>query len=43
VQQGGVRLDGVPVTAIEQRISAPAQGESVLQAGKRKFLRLVAG
>ncbi len=43
VQQGGVRLDGVPVSAIEQRISAPVQGESVLQAGKRKFLRLVAG
>jgi tyrosyl-tRNA synthetase len=39
IQQGGVRLDGEPITDIEQAIST--NGERVLQVGKRKFLRLL--
>lgn len=41
VQQGGVRLDGEQITDIGTML-APAPGtERELQAGKRKFLRLV--
>jgi tyrosyl-tRNA synthetase len=39
IQQGGVRLDGESVEDIEQTIAA--NGERVLQVGKRKFLRLL--
>jgi len=39
---GGVRLDGERVTNIEAEI-APDQTPAVLQVGKRKFVRVVAG
>jgi tyrosyl-tRNA synthetase len=39
VQQGGVRLDGEQVEAIERMI-APGR-ERVLQVGKRRFVRLI--
>lgn len=42
IQQNGVRLDGAPVTDIQQTVDPAAAGEQVVQAGKRKFLRLVA-
>jgi len=38
VQQGAVKLDGEPVTAIETEIEP--KGEQILQVGKRRFLRL---
>jgi len=41
VQQGGVRVDGVTVTAIEHIVTAVDGREIVIQAGKRKFLRVV--
>ncbi len=40
IQQGGVRLDGEPVNDLQQQIG-PAEGEQVVQVGKRKFLRIV--
>ncbi|MGC9333774.1 MAG: tyrosine--tRNA ligase [Anaerolineae bacterium] len=40
VAQGGVRLDGQPVRSVDH-VVMPA--ESVLQVGKRRFLRLVPG
>jgi len=39
VQQGAVKLDGERITSIEAEIDA--EGERVLQVGKRRFLRLV--
>jgi len=39
VQQGAVKLDGERVTSIEAQVEA--DGEQVLQVGKRRFLRLV--
>jgi tyrosyl-tRNA synthetase len=39
IQQGGVRLDGEQIKDITQTIAA--DGECVLQVGKRKFVRLV--
>ncbi|HIC93117.1 MAG TPA: tyrosine--tRNA ligase [Anaerolineae bacterium] len=41
IQQGGVRLDGEPVTSIELVVQ-PKDG-LVLQVGRRRFVRLVAG
>jgi tyrosyl-tRNA synthetase len=41
IEQGGVRLDGEPITAFD-RLIAPADGQ-VLQVGKRRFVRLTAG
>ncbi len=41
IQQGGVRLDGEPVTGIELVVE-PKDG-LVLQVGRRRFVRLVAG
>ena len=38
VQQGGVRIDGQPVESVDQIVEP---GERVLQAGKRRFVRLV--
>ncbi len=38
VQQGGVRIDGELVESIDQIV---APGEKVLQAGRRRFVRLV--
>ena len=40
VEQSGVRLDGVIVESKELML-APGAGERVIQAGKRKFLRVV--
>jgi tyrosyl-tRNA synthetase len=42
VQQGGVRVDGATIQAIDQNVAPVAGGEVVIQAGKRKFLRVVA-
>jgi tyrosyl-tRNA synthetase len=38
VQQGGVRIDGEPVELVDHVVMP---GEKVLQAGKRRFVRLV--
>jgi tyrosyl-tRNA synthetase len=43
VQQGGVRLNGEPVHDTAVMVGAPEQGEHVLQVGKRRFLRILAG
>ena len=40
VQQGGVRIDGEPVSSVDATIEP---GEAVLQRGKRHFVRLVGG
>ena len=42
VQQGGVRVNGATVETVETMIG-PVDGDLVIQAGKRKFLRVVAG
>lgn len=42
VQQGGVRVDGETVTSNEQQVAPIAGREVVIQAGKRKFLRITA-
>lgn len=42
VEQNGVRLNGQIVTSKEQMLM-PNTGEQVIQAGKRKFLRVVTG
>jgi tyrosyl-tRNA synthetase len=39
VQQGGVRLDGQQITDIDYRVTV--EGRAVLQAGRRRFVRLV--
>jgi tyrosyl-tRNA synthetase len=41
VQQGGVRLDGTAVT--DQDFHVPAQGEKVLQVGRRRVIKIVFG
>jgi tyrosyl-tRNA synthetase len=41
IQQGGVKLDGKPVSDIEARVEVT--GEAVLQIGRRKFIRLIGG
>lgn len=41
IKQGGVRLNGMAVTDGVQTSVAPDSGESVLQVGKRRFLRVV--
>jgi len=43
IEQGGVRLDGQPVTTFETTVTPTAGGEVILQVGKRKFLRVQAG
>lgn len=42
VEQNGVRLNGQIVTSKELMLS-PNHGEQVIQAGKRKFLRVITG
>lgn len=42
VQQGGVRIDGLTVTSNEHQVTAENGREVVIQAGKRKFLRITA-
>ena len=41
IEQGGVRIDGEVVNAIDTIIEAISGQERTLQAGKRKFLRLI--
>ncbi len=41
IQQGGVKLDGKPVSDIEARVEVTH--EAVLQIGRRKFIRLIGG
>lgn len=41
IQQGGVRMDGERVSDVELQV--PAQGEVVLQVGKRRILKVVFG
>lgn len=40
VEQGGVRLEGEPVNAIDKIVEPTPGRERTLQAGKRRFLRL---
>ncbi len=40
IEQGGVRVDGAPVDAVDALLS-PGSSEQVVQAGKRKFLRVL--
>ena len=40
VQQGGVRIDGATIDAVDY-VVATEEGEVIIQAGKRKFLRVV--
>jgi tyrosyl-tRNA synthetase len=40
IEQGGVRVNGAPVAAVDAAL-APGNGEQVIQAGKRKFLRVL--
>jgi tyrosyl-tRNA synthetase len=40
IEQGGVRIDGETISHIDKIIIGPATGESVIQIGKRKFLRV---
>lgn len=41
IQQGGVRLDGTPV--VDQDFHVPAQGEKILQVGRRRVIKLIFG
>ena len=41
VQQGGVRLDGLVVA--DQDLHVPAQGETILQVGRRRVIKIVFG
>jgi tyrosyl-tRNA synthetase len=41
VQQGGVRLDGVVVA--DQDLHVSAQGETILQVGRRRVRKIVFG
>ncbi|MGE0826467.1 MAG: tyrosine--tRNA ligase [Candidatus Binatia bacterium] len=38
IMQGGVRLDGTPVTDLEFQV--PAQGEKILQIGRRRMIKI---
>ena len=40
IEQGGVRLDGATVAAVDASL-APSAAEQVIQIGKRKFLRVL--
>jgi len=39
IQQGGVRLDGLPVT--NQDFQVPTEGEKILQIGRRRVLKII--
>jgi tyrosyl-tRNA synthetase len=41
IEQGGVRLNGVTVETIDAMVAPSGNDEQYIQAGKRKFLRLV--
>ncbi len=43
VQQGGVRVDGEQISDVAHSLAPDTDGEQVIQAGKRKFLRVVSG
>jgi tyrosyl-tRNA synthetase len=40
IDQGGVRLNGETVTSIERMVSPLPDSETIIQAGKKKFLRV---
>lgn len=40
IEQGGVRVNGEPVTKIDATLTPPSAGEIVVQVGKRRFLRV---
>jgi tyrosyl-tRNA synthetase len=41
VQQGGVRLDGILIE--DQDFHVPAQGEKILQVGRRRVIKIIFG
>ena len=41
VQQGGVRVNGEQINDVAYSLAPDADSEQVIQAGKRKFLRVV--
>ncbi len=41
IEQGGVRLNGAPVVSIDQMVQPMDGSDQFIQAGKKKFLRLV--
>jgi tyrosyl-tRNA synthetase len=41
ISQGGVRLDGQTINQVDYMVQPYPANERTLQAGKRKFLRLV--
>ncbi|GIV77474.1 tyrosine--tRNA ligase [Litorilinea aerophila] len=43
IQQGGVRINGETVADLDQVVQVPNGQELVIQAGKRKFLRVTRG
>lgn len=40
IQQGGVKLNDETILAIDMQIAPPANGESILSVGRRKFIKL---
>jgi tyrosyl-tRNA synthetase len=40
IDQGGVRINGDAISDIEQVVTPAPNGETVIQVGKRKFLRV---
>lgn len=43
IKQGGIEMDGVPVTDVRKELDLSRPSEFVLRAGKRKFLRVIVG
>jgi tyrosyl-tRNA synthetase len=43
ISQGGVRLDGQTINQVDFMVQPHPANERTLQAGKRRFLRLVSG
>ncbi len=40
LQQGGVKLNEMTITALDEQIAPPTEGEAILSVGRRKFIRL---
>lgn len=40
IQQGGVKLNEMTITALDEQIAPPTEGEAILSVGRRKFIRL---
>jgi tyrosyl-tRNA synthetase len=40
IEQGGIRVDGETIIQIDKVVALPSAGETVIQIGKRKFLRV---